>query len=259
MTGREAVAHRPQVEGHAPGAVGACCEALGRDPRQRVADVARDAVAVDVADAREDVEVRRARPHVQLDARRRRSPRRPAPAARSCRSGRRRAPRAARCRRPGGARAAAARRATASGRPGRSGSRRGRPRRAARSCRRPPAASHRRRSPVPGGGQLSSARQPSPTRSPVTKIRTGSGRDEPVVAEQVLAQPAERLAHPGSDEPRRRVRPRPDDELRRAARRVQRGEVLEHPGQEDVVPAADELHGRRDLRDVLRRSRARAQ
>ena len=36
----------------------------------------------------------------------------------------------------------------------------------------------------------------------------------------------------------------------------QRRVVLEHPRQEDVVPAADELHGRRDLRDVLGDSRA---
>src|SRR5689334_11771982 len=65
------------------------------------------------------------------------------------------------------------------------------------------------------------------------------------------AQPGEPVARTGRHQPGIGVRPGADDELWSAARGVQSCEVLEHPGKENVVPAADELHRRADLRDSL--------
>src|SRR5271166_5325761 len=62
------MAHRPQLEGDARGVVRGRLHAPGCDAPQGIADVPRSAAGVDVAHAREEVEVRRAGSYPELDS-----------------------------------------------------------------------------------------------------------------------------------------------------------------------------------------------
>src|SRR3954447_1189505 len=99
--------------------------------------------------------------------------------------------------------------------------------------------------PLAGAGRRP-ARQiapPTPGALPGDQNADRTGSQAPMIVEQIRAQPGDAVTVAGTNQARSGVCPRTYLKLRVVASRAERGVILEHPRQQDVVPAAHQLDG----------------